>query len=409
MARWMLAALAPRRCPSFESALLVSALWLSACGSDSSPSHTVVKPAPDSGTKTHDAGNDVRDGAAAHDAATLDAETEDAGSDAGSSDTLDGVGVFSDPIAQIPNAGVVPYDVVVTLYADQAEKLRFLTLPTGTQATYDPLEQWTYPDGTKFIKTFFYSHDQRNPSLGRTLLETRIVEREAGTWTGRTYVWNAAQTQATRVKVGASIPVSWIDPSGKSETLDYRVPNEIECKTCHAKDHVFQPLGPRTRELNRDASDVVVGDAGKENQIDHLVALGLLGGTVPAVADRLTLSFIDGPDALDRRARSYLDANCSHCHRPGGEAGSTALDLRFETTSMSSIGICRTPVAAGPGSGNLQYDIVPGSPDASVMVFRISSTDPELKMPQLPTQTADAQGVALIRAWIAAMPAQTCN
>jgi hypothetical protein len=110
---------------------------------------------------------------------------------------------------------------------------------------------------------------------------------------------------------------------------------------------------------------------------------------------------------LERRARAYLDANCSHCHRPGGEAGSTALDLRAETEDAFKLGTCRTPVAAGPGSGQHRYDIVPGDPDASIMVFRMESTDPELKMPELPTLTSDAAGTALVREWIAAMPPST--
>jgi hypothetical protein len=42
-------------------------------------------------------------------------------------------------------------------------------------------------------------------------------------------------------------------------------------------------------------------------------------------------------------------------------------------------------------------------------VFRMESTDPELKMPELPTLTSDVHGTELIRAWIAAMPKASCN
>jgi hypothetical protein len=188
------------------------------------------------------------------------------------------------------------------------------------------------------------------------------------------------------------------------------VPNENECKTCHSKDHVFQPLGPRTRQLNRDHDYGTASMADPENQIDHLQGLGWVDGDIPPAAERFTLVDPYGDAPIEQRARSYLDANCSHCHRPGGEAGSTDLDLRAETKDPSLLGLCRTPVAAGPGSGGLLHDIVPGDPDASIMIFRMSSTEPKIKMPELPTQTSDADGVALIREWIASMPTgQGCD
>jgi uncharacterized repeat protein (TIGR03806 family) len=181
------------------------------------------------------------------------------------------------------------------------------------------------------------------------------------------------------------------------------VPNDNECKTCHSKSHTFEPLGPRTRQLNRDHE---YGGRAK-NQIDYLSELGWIDVDTGDAAQRFTLADPYGDASLERRARAYLDANCSHCHRPGGEAGSTALDLRAETLDPYNIGVCRSPVAAGPGSGSRTSDIVPGDPDASILVFRMESTDPEIKMPELPTPTSDARGTALIREWIAAMPAES--
>jgi uncharacterized repeat protein (TIGR03806 family) len=215
-------------------------------------------------------------------------------------------------------------------------------------------------------------------------------------------VWNAAQTDATRLRTGTHVPVT-ID--GKS--VAYRVPNEDQCAECHAKDHHFEPLGPRTEELNRDEDDVDA-DAGASphgaaNQIDALAARGLVDGPIPAEAERPRLVDPFGDAALDVRARSYLDANCAHCHRPGGEAASTGLDLRFSNTQTTARGLCKSPVAAGPGAGNHKFDIVPGDPDASIVVYRMSSLAPEIKMPQLPNETVDTRGVALIRAWIASL------
>ena len=73
------------------------------------------------------------------------------------------------------------------------------------------------------------------------------------------------------------------------------------------------------------------------------------------------------------------------------------------------LGVCRTPSAAGPASGGHQFDVVPGDPDASIMIYRMKSTDAEIKMPQIPSVTSDAKGVALIRDWIMALPNSTCQ
>ena len=61
-------------------------------------------------------------------------------------------------------------------------------------------------------------------------------------------------------------------------------------------------------------------------------------------------------------------------------------------------------MAAGIGSGGLAFDIVPGQPDKSILVFRIASTHPGIMMPELGKRLVHDEGVALIREWIAAMP-----
>ena len=43
------------------------------------------------------------------------------------------------------------------------------------------------------------------------------------------------------------------------------------------------------------------------------------------------------------------------------------------------------------------------------MVYRIGSTDPEIKMPELPNLRIDSLGLDLSRQWIAAMEQQSCD
>ena len=66
------------------------------------------------------------------------------------------------------------------------------------------------------------------------------------------------------------------------------------------------------------------------------------------------------------------------------------------------LGFCKQPIAAGKGTGNRLYGIVPGDPDASILAFRMDSDDPSVMMPELGRSVIHREGVALIREWIQA-------
>ncbi len=311
--------------------------------------------------------------------------------------------------SQQPTAGVVPFEVNAPLFSDFAAKHRFIVLPPGGKIAYSDTEKWVFPKGTIIVKTFAFQHDLRNPSLGERIIETRLlVNRDAG-WTPYVYLWNDAQTQteATLFAVGARVDVSWVDESGAPQSNEYRVPNTNQCLDCHGIVGQTNIIGLRTRQQNR-LHDY---GSGPENQIDHMVALAMFDGAVPPAAQRQTLPdpYDAGSGTLETRARAWLEANCSHCHRPGGGAGSTNLYLFSDVTNPIDYGVCRVPNAAGEGSGGRSFDIVPGMPDASVMTFRIASVVPGIKMPEEPILLVDQKGVDLITQWIAAMPVQTCN
>jgi uncharacterized repeat protein (TIGR03806 family) len=314
--------------------------------------------------------------------------------------------LFVGPLAQQnPGPNLVPYDVVSPLYADGAGKFRFLSLPTGTKIHFDPTGRWTFPDGAMIVKTFYFDNDARNPAAGRKLLETRLLIFKGGTWETHTYVWNDAQDDATVFSAGEALHVDFVDGNGMPGSVDYQVPSTSQCKNCHGQNKVLTSLGPRTRQLNRDHDY----GAGAENQIAHLQKLGLfdVDPGPPAMLDAL----VDprGTDTVEKRARSYLDANCAHCHNSGGYASSTNLQLNIETTNPIDLGICRHPVAAGPASGGFLFDVFPGQPNNSIMTYRMKSNDPQIKMPQLPLTTVDTFGADLITQWIAGRTDPACQ
>lgn len=313
---------------------------------------------------------------------------------------FEGTGATQEPVE-----GVVPYAVASTLFADFSSKHRFIRVPEGTHINYDDAQVWDFPVGTVLIKTFSYLHDLRDPSLGEDIVETRLIIREEAGWNAITYVWNEAETEATRTAIGTSVHVAWIDTAGESRTLEYRVPTNAQCRTCHGGSGAVTPLGLRTRQMDRDYDY----GTGSENQIDHLASLGVFSSTPTAAAERTHLIDPFGTGDLDMRARSYFDANCAHCHHDGGAASASGLWLNWEETDPTHHGVCKRPPAAGPGTCELEYDVVPGDPAHSIMICRVGSEVPDIKMPELPTQLHDPAGLALLTEWIAAMPADDCN
>jgi len=50
------------------------------------------------------------------------------------------------------------------------------------------------------------------------------------------------------------------------------------------------------------------------------------------------------------------------------------------------------------------FDIVPGTPDESILLHRMLSTEADVAMPELGRALVHIEGVSLIRDWIAALP-----
>jgi len=137
------------------------------------------------------------------------------------------------------------------------------------------------------------------------------------------------------------------------------------------------------------------------NQLAHMADRGVLVG-LPAALDSIetVADWEDTSAPLESRAKAYLDSNCAHCHNPGGFASNSGLFLEYWREVDTAYGICKTPVAAGAGSGGLQYDIVPGDADDSIMTYRMNSNEADVRMPEIGRSVIHEEGVALIREWI---------
>lgn len=296
--------------------------------------------------------------------------------------TLAEYGFFLDAAARIADERVIPYELNTALYSDGADKLRYIYLPDGEQMS-DPGANdergglLDLPVGSAIIKTF---------AFGDRYIETRVLLHRADGWLALPYTWNEEQTEAKLALVGARMELT--RPDG--ETISYQVPNKNQCKQCHVKSDVVTPIGPKSRNLSS-AWLQAQAEAGR------LEALPAVHDTVPRWEARA-----DNSD-INALARGYLDVNCAHCHQPGGMASNSGLDLRWEQDDPHAVGISKPPVAAGRGAGGHKVSIAPGDPDASILVYRMSSTEPGVAMPELGRSTNDPGGIAIIRQWIEEM------
>lgn len=302
---------------------------------------------------------------------------------------------------QEPVDGVVPYDLNTELFADYTTKRRFVRVPEGTKIDYADGETLDFPVGTVIAKTFSSPHNMQDAAQGEKLLETRIIEHKPNGWFGYAYVWNDEQTEATLSLGGGTEDVSWVHSDGQQRENNYIIPNANQCQSCHvAHTDKFLPLGPKARNLNKDYDY----QDGTENQLAHWTRIGILDGA-PSPKEAPQVAQADDPSSgsLHQRARAWLDVNCAHCHNPEGPARTSGLDLSYSQNDPAKLGVWKTPVAAGRGSGNRKYGIVPGKPDESILVYRLDSSEPGVMMPELPRRLIDTEGVALIRDWIAQM------
>jgi uncharacterized repeat protein (TIGR03806 family) len=302
-----------------------------------------------------------------------------------------------------PNQGVVPYDLNSPLFSDYASKYRFVWMPPGTSAVYDPTEAFEFPVGTVFSKTFAYPDTAYKGQ--RRLVETRLLVHGTSGWVTLPYVWNSAQTEAVLDVAADPTVVHWTRPSGETVTINYVIPNANQCKECHDKSKSAVPIGPKARNLNKDFEY----PEGRENQLAHWTRIGYLkGAPEPAQAPRAAVWDDPSSAPLAARARTYLDINCGHCHRSEGSAGTSGLYLTSGPTDSAHLGVCKTPVSAGQGSGDLFFDIVDGRPEASILVHRMDSAAPKVLMPELGRTLIHREGVELIREWIRSMPDGVC-
>ncbi len=283
--------------------------------------------------------------------------------------------MFKGDLANLePADNVEIYSLNTPLFTDYAQKLRFISIPEGKSMTYTDGGLPVFPDNTIITKTFYYYADERDPSLGKTIIETRTLIKKSGVWNIGNYVWNEDNTEAFLDDESHELTINWIDSNGAEKTVDYVIPTYLNCVTCHQNNGARMPIGPKVRNLNGVHDGI--------NQLQDFIDKGLITGA-PAVSEIEKLPVWDDSSqySLDERARAYLDVNCAHCHQPGGFwnlSFGDSFELRYETP----------------------FDDTNIYPRRNIIVSRMQSEIEGYAMPFIGTSLIHSEGVALIEEYV---------
>lgn len=306
---------------------------------------------------------------------------------------------------QVPSLNVIPYEPASSLFTDYASKKRFIWMPNGVSATYVADNKiMDFPVGTVLIKTFYYTTIQ--PANTTKIIETRLMIRKDDGWKFYEYIWNDEQTDADLVSGtdfvnGSSQTITFAKPSGEIVTTDYRIPSDAECFACHKINEVATPIGVKPQNLNHNH---IYGNSNK-NILQKLVEQGYLQSFPSNIVS--TVDYHDTTKPIDLRLRSYMDANCAHCHQDQARCDYRPVRLPFSLSDIdSNIGICMT--ADEPISPTLTRIIAPGNYNKSIMHYRMSTNDESERMPLLGRTIVHDEGVALLEEYISSLT-QSCN
>ena len=284
-------------------------------------------------------------------------------------------------------AAAIGYTLRTPLFSDYAAKDRYVYLPTGGSARVATDGTIEFPVGTVLFKSFGWpDHNGGRP------VETRLLIHRKTGWVALPYIWDADGKDATLALGGRRVPVTFKSPDGEAHDIRYAVPNRNQCKECHSRNGVIEPIGPKARNF---VLDPAASTALRDRYFANATAL------------KPTMPVWDEPDSgsVADRARAYLDVNCAHCHNPAGSASNSGLFLRWtDDPTGVNYGIGKRPTAAGRGSGGMDFAIAPGDPAHSFMIYRLESIDPGIAMPEVGRSTVHKEGAALLRQWIAEMP-----
>lgn len=294
---------------------------------------------------------------------------------AGDPETLAETGLYSEGEVLAP--GVVEYTVSWQLWADGAEKRRFVLLPAGETIDSSDMDFWSVPVGTKIWKQF---------SVDGTRVETRFLWKrgpELADWFAVAYGWNAEGTEAVAL------------PDGERDALGttHDIPRGNDCRRCHERQPDFV-LGFSALQLDHAEGEMNLG---------ALVAAGALSDPPAGSPPYFPLP----GDPAAQAALGYLHGNCGGCHHERSAIQEqTPLQLRLAVGALGSV--AETPAyltavgqqEAKPLGGEVTAIIEPHDRPASAVWVRMGIRGNMTGMPPLASEEVDDGGREAVGLWI---------
>jgi glucose/arabinose dehydrogenase len=319
---------------------------------------------------------------------------------------LSQLGVFTNLATLAPTNTLIPYTINSPFWSDRAVKQRWLAIPNDgsynsstEQIVFSPTNSWQFPTGTVLIKQFLLPINDTNTTLLKRLETRFIVLDNSGGVYGVTYKWRDDDSDADLLLTGTSQDYLVTGANGVTRTQTWIFPSRQDCLTCHNANAGYV-LGVRTHQMNCSQSYPQTGTT--DNQLRALGHVGLLGtnyseAALPAYLQ--SCSITNTGFSLETRVRSYIDSNCSQCHRPGGAYAN--FDARF-TTPLDNQGLIYGAVNSFLNDSNDRV-VVPGDLTHSLLYNRANRTD-AYEMPPLAKNLVDTNATATIAAWINSLP-----
>ena len=302
---------------------------------------------------------------------------------------LSETGLFESVRDNRPAAGVLPFRPASAQWQDGAVGERFVAIPgTGSVALAD--NKQAFPKDSVLVRTF--SLDGAGPNGSARRVETQVLHFNGLRWNGYSYRWNDQQSDADLVDAaGAEQSYSVADPAapGGRREKTYPFSSRAQCAACHNSFAEFT-LAFTPQQLDKP------GWPKSGTQLASFRGLGVLPPRTPEMRPVL----VDPRDTsadVEARARSYLHANCSHCHRFGG-GGSALIDLRYELPLNQARTVDQPPTLGDFGIKDARI-IAQGDPARSVMLYRMAKLG-RGRMPHIGSYEVDRNALQLMAQWV---------
>jgi putative heme-binding domain-containing protein len=294
--------------------------------------------------------------------------------------------------------GVYEFDIAVPMWSDHAQAQRAVAYPNLEKATVAQ-NYFESPTNAVLVRTLSMEMETGNRDTAKRI-ETQLLHFDGLEWRGYSYRWNDEQTDGELVaKGGDSVTLTVSDknaPDGE-RMQNWRFHARAECNRCHQvayqKKHGnlngFSPVQLASLQNNSETSE-----------LDRLIDLALIDESAREKGSAKLANPDDEGASLNQRARSYLHANCSHCHRPGSTGAVTMYwPIDFDEKRTDAFGVAPQRGTFGISDANI---VSPGKPGHSTLLYRVLTTGTG-RMPLIGSHEVDEEGTQLLSEWITSL------